>query len=182
MRLLRKIEAVLSWISALCSLVGAIVVVINKQIDQLPYSIFSVVLFTKWGFDLWKDDTRIIAINGCLMALLYVLVFFGELFACFFIGHFIVGFIAGVLNGWGSSYIPEMLNDIGPWISVALMIICLFKLSPSKVLPKRFFIEKNQCVQNAEECYPLQSNEKKDENKPTLKQFGDSDHSRFMPH
>lgn len=125
-----KILAILFWLCSICQIWRLYSESNTRFYEQsVPMILFTAILFFYWGRILWKGDDRKIAINGWLMTLMIVGIFIVEIFACMFIGVTISDFMAN-----GSPV-------VGNWVFMILMTFCLYNLAPSKILPKRFFIE-----------------------------------------
>ena len=150
MYLLRKLLSLICFVGAASGAIRFI----NASDEQTPYSLFSTILWSYWGCIMWKKDNRMIAINGFLYTLLIIVIFIAELFVCMMIGTAISGLIA--------NFNPTLAG----WIFAISMTFCLFVLPPSKVLPKKVYINQESNESNKTE----ESNEPKE-----------SDHSRYMP-
>ena len=163
---LSKVLAVFCWVVAVFTAIGNL----NAQAELVPYGLFNVVLWTYWGYVLWKNDKREITINGFVFALLIIAIFVAEFFVCMFIGATISGLVA--------NFNPEVTG----WIFAILMSFCVVALPPSKLLPKKFYVAANPVSQTVSEG-EIDSNQKESQSwtAPTPKQFEESDHSKYMP-
>ena len=167
MVVLRKILALLFWIGSACGVIS----LFNTPSQQVPYTLFSIILWFYWGYVLWKNDRRTVVINPYLYSLLVIAVFVAEFVVCLIIGSIISGIV--------SNYNQELVG----WIFGVLMTFCLIKLAPSKILPKRFFVdkdveEKNDSTANtAQQDVPSEASSER----ILLKDFPASDHSRYIP-
>ncbi len=165
MFVLRKIFALFCWIGSVLTILQ----LFTAHEQLVPYILFSSILWFYWGRVLWKNDERKIAINGFVYQLLVIAVFVAEFVACMLVGVAISGLMANfnpILTGW---------------IFGILMTICLFALSPSKILPKRFFVAP-ESKPVADEAVANNNQEESNAcSKPILKQFEESDHSKYMP-
>ena len=177
---LKKIVAVMCWGNSISILYNLIDNFGRGKdiIGYIPSGIFGAILFSYWGFALWKEPKKNVAINGWLMALLYIAVFIGE-----FILSLVCGLIVGMLLSICTNCNP---TEFVQWVSFTTMTICLFYFPPSKVLPKKFFVN-NEEPTNTDSTIDiniqtLQKSEQTEEGKkPLLKEFEESDHSRYMP-
>ena len=127
MSVLRKVLSVFCWLGVL----GTIIRTMDSTSEQLPYHLFSVVLWSYWGYVLWRNDKRDIAINGFVYALLTVAIFVAEFIICGIIGTTISGLVA--------DFNPELTG----WVFAFLMSFCVLELPPSRLLPKKFFVDES---------------------------------------
>lgn len=165
MFILKKLASIFCWIGAIFGVIG----LFKAQASQVPYSLFSAILWFYWGCVLWKNDKRIIAINGFVFALLVIAIFVAEFVICMI--------IASVTSGCIANFAPEVTG----WIFTILMSFCLFALAPSRLLPKRFYINEETGAPLAETITDVKSEKMESSPKSTLNQFEESDHTRYMP-
>ena len=121
MLVLKRIFAVLCWLMVAG---GCMNLVVNANAIMIPMSLALMVLFFRWGKDLWVVDSETAHVKGWVKSLIYIGVHLGLVLV-----SALVGVLVSVLLSGGN---PVVTN----WVFLLTVFVLGLCLKPKKFLPK----------------------------------------------